>query len=225
MYRSTARTLFLMAVAAGIWLLLAAALFGVPGAEAQGEPNPNFAVRFLIDQVDGFGWPSDASVTLIIDDPATPEDTDYTATQPVTPGPPSDPDQTLLGFNLRGAFDIQPGHVVTLTNGAITKAHTVTDLAVTDVDPENDTVSGTAPADTEVGVRPCDPSGCYNAYATADASGNWTADLTGIYDIVPGSGGEAFQNDSDGDFTSVSWSVPQRVWLPLVLKGTGGQPD
>jgi hypothetical protein len=201
--------------------LVVGTLLNVPGAEAQGEPNPNFAVRFLIDQVDGFGWPSDASVTLIIDDPATPEDTDYKATQPVTPGPPPDPDQTLLGFNLRGVFDIQPGHVVTLTNGAITKAHTVTDLAVTDVDPESDTVSGTAPPGTEVGVRPCDPSGCYNGYTIADASGNWTVDLTGIYDLIPGSGGEAFQDDPDRDFTSVSWSVPRRVWLPFVLKGTG----
>jgi hypothetical protein len=91
-----------------------------------------------------------------------------------------------------------------LTNSAITKAHTVTVSAVTAVDPDADTVSGTAAPDTEVGVRPCDPSGCYNGYATADASGAWSADLSGIYDIIPGSGGEAFQNDSDGDFTSVS---------------------
>jgi hypothetical protein len=40
--------------------------------------------------------------------------------------------------------------------------------------------------------------------------------------IILGSGGEAFQDDSDGDFTSVAWWVPQRVWLPLVFKGTGG---
>jgi hypothetical protein len=225
MNRLLTRPLLLIAVAVAIWLLLVGALFGVPGAEAQGEPNPNFAVRFLIDQVDGYGWPSDASVTLIVDDPATPEDTDYTATQPVTPAPPPDPHQTVVVFVLRGVFDVQPGHVVTLTNSAITKAHIVTDLAVTGVDPETNTVSGTAPPDTEVGVRPCDPSGCYNGYATADASGNWVADLSGIYDIIPGSQGEAFQDDSDGDFTSVSWSVPRRVWLPLVFKGTVGQAD
>ncbi len=49
-------------------------------------------------------------------------------------------------------YDIQAGYNVTVTQGTATKAHVVTAVAVTGVDPDADTVSGTAAPGSEVDV-------------------------------------------------------------------------
>ncbi len=107
-----------------------------------------------------------------------------------------------------------------MTQGGITKIHTVTDLIVTAVDPVLDTVSGTAEAGTQVDIGHiyCDQNGCYGyRRVIADTNGDWIADFAhvgedsdeqDIIDIKPGMGNEARQNDGDGDNTQYGWYVP-----------------
>jgi len=165
--------------------------------------------------VHGYQWTDGVEVALTINDPGTPDPVDYSDSQTVGPAP-WDPEQTFVFFDLQEAFAIQPGHVVSLSDGVTTKTHTVRNLAVTGVDADLDTVSGTAEPFTEVWVNACGESNCVNRYEVADGAGGWTADFSvpgdepgeePTYDLVPGSMVRAGQYDDDGDATSVAFTV------------------
>ena len=76
-------------------------------------------------------------------------------------------------------------------------------LSVIHVDLDNDTVSGTAEPGVEVTVT---ANGAV-LYELADGAGNWEADFAGVYDILPGSSGEA-SVVYPGGTEVVAWSVP-----------------
>ena len=132
-----------------------------------------------------------------------------------------------------GSFELQPGHLVTMTDGTTTKTHTVRSLAVTAVDAVADTVAGTAEpgATVEVGHIHCDETGCYGfRRVTADENGNWIADFAHVgedndeqdlFDIVPGTASEVRQPDLDWDNTTVQWfagwTAPETVPLVVAL--------
>ncbi|MGD1995120.1 MAG: DUF11 domain-containing protein, partial [Anaerolineae bacterium] len=162
--------------------------------------NPTFAVHPNDDWVQGWEWSLGETVTLSIYDPST--GNVYTDTAEVVVAD-WDPDQTHFGFDLRDLFDIQPGHEVTVSDGTITKTHTVTDLAGTGIDYEADTVSGTAEPGSSVSVWHCDEGRCWNRDVVADGSGEWTADFGGLLDIVRGMEFEAAQYDEDSDSTQI----------------------
>jgi ATP-dependent protease HslVU (ClpYQ) peptidase subunit len=109
-------------------------------------------------------------------------------------------------FNLWNVFDLQRGQVVTVSDGAITKTHTVINLYVDGVDVAADTISGRADAGTNVDVW---VNNYGNLSVTADGTGNWIADFSGLADIDYLSDGGAEQADADGDGTWVGWSGPR----------------
>ena len=111
-----------------------------------------------------------------------------------------------FNFNLWDVFDIQRGQVVTVSDGTNTKTHTVTDLFVDGVNIAADTISGRAEAGTNVEVW---VHGDGNLNVTADGSGNWTADFSGLTDLTLLSDGGSRQYDSDGDATGVWWASPR----------------
>jgi ABC-type xylose transport system substrate-binding protein len=183
---------------------------GIPGC-------PTFSARFPENQVHGYGWyPLGASIILTIDDPDNGVGVDHTDTQQIVVAD-WDPRQTFVQFTL-GGFELQPGQIVSMTDGVTTRTHTVTNLAVTNVDPVADTVSGTAVAGSQVEVGPvCNESHCAFRRVTTNGSGNWLANfhVTGedddeqdLFDIVPGTGNEARQSDNDRNSTTVQWRVP-----------------
>ena len=106
-------------------------------------------------------------------------------------------------FSLEGAFDVQPGHVITVSDGTTTKSHSVANLHVNPIDVTADTVSGTADANALVQVWVHDNGGLA---VMADATGSWIADFSGQTDITHASDGGSAQIDDDGDQTSVWWS-------------------
>lgn len=173
-------------------------MFGGSTISGGTEP-PYIMVRPANDWVDGNFWPIGVLVTLTIDDPFTGVVVDHMDTQTVT-------ESGQFRFELGGAFDIQPGHIVVVTDGVTTKEHIVTNLAVTSVDTQSDTVSGTADAGDQIEVAIFDTD-CYQIVA-ADESGNWRADFSGLCDIAPGTGGAATEPDEDGDRTHIDWNVP-----------------
>jgi DNA-binding beta-propeller fold protein YncE len=110
-----------------------------------------------------------------------------------------------FNFNLWNRFDLRRGHVVTISDGTTTKTHTVIDLYVDGVDVTADTVFGRADAGRAVDIW---VHGDGNLTVTADGSGNWVADFSGITDLTYFSDGGSEQFDFDGDSTGVWWANP-----------------
>lgn len=176
--------------------------------------EPHIYIEPNEDNIFAWDWPVGTLLTLTIDDPATPDQTpDYTTTQ-VSAGF-EDWDH---GFELAGIFDIQPGYLVTVSDGSTAKLHTVTHLTITNIDIDTDTISGTADPDSFVHVGTmCDEDGCANRNLIVDATGNWLVDFStpvneswqgmGTFDLRLGSGGSVFEHDEDWDSTKVNWNV------------------
>ncbi|MGB3715353.1 MAG: YncE family protein [Candidatus Promineifilaceae bacterium] len=95
---------------------------------------------------------------------------------------------------------------MTVSDGTNTKTHTVTNLFVDGVDVTGDDVFGRAATGTSVDVW---VHGNGNLTVTADGSGNWTADFSGMTDLTYLSDGGSQQTDSDGDSTGVWWAGPR----------------
>ncbi len=116
-------------------------------------------------------WTEGATVTLTIDDPTTGPGVDFTDSLVV----PADGE---VVFDVRELFQLQPGQIVTLSDGPTTKEVIITSLMVNSVDPDADTISGTADPGAEVTVKVEQEDELAFRYPTADTEGNWTADFS-----------------------------------------------
>jgi len=151
-------------------------------------------------------WPLDAEVSISIND------TDYNA-GPVIAA--TEGSGTLAAFDLGSDYQLKSGDEITATDGTTSVTYTVTEVAITDVDITNETVSGTVdPAFTAVFVRSW-PS-VWSGTATRDvpvSSGEWTADFTdtgsGGADIQQGSAGVVMVADVNGNATRLRWRAPE----------------
>ena len=115
-------------------------------------------------------------------------------------------------FNLWNVFDLQRGQVVTISDGTTTKTHTVMNLYVDGVDVTADTVFGRADAGASIDVWEHSNGGLTT---TADGTGNWTADFSGMTDLTYLSDGGSQQFDNDGDSTWVWWGSPKFQVAPV----------
>ena len=106
-------------------------------------------------------------------------------------------------------FDLQPFDEVVLSDGTYTRTHVVKDIHVTEINQTSDMVFGTAEPLSELShVSAYDGDDWSYRYPVADGSGNWSADFTGMIDIVPGSSGWAVQDDEARNETCIRWFVP-----------------
>ena len=192
---------------------------------------PNFAARFPEKEVHGYSWPLGSDVTISIDDPDFGTAVDYTATlHPIVA--PWNSNETLVKFTLDG-FELQPGQIITmrgLVEGELlTKVHSVSSLAVAEINLTTDTITGTVESGGRVELDAnCGNKGCA-AFRRETATGvNWSAnfaiqgddnDEKNITDLVPGSSGEVRTPDADGDNTTVQWSVPNPTFDAMYLEG------
>ncbi len=173
--------------------------------------EPRFHAQIVENNVEGYDWLPGIDVTLTIDDPAEPgvEFTD----QKTTTAP-----EGFVQFDDLSTLTLAPDMVVTMTGGALVKTHTVTDLVVTGVDPDTNTVSGTGTPGAHINVQHCDNTGCsWRRWVEVQPDNSWEADFSVLglgedeqqyLDIVPGMVGEAVEPDDDGDHTDYRWSVP-----------------
>lgn len=194
----------------------------LPGSLETSPYYPSFSVRLTENQVHGYGWLLGSEVTLSIDgneiDTQTVVKADW------------DPNQTFVWFNLGESLNLQAGQFIEMTDGTVTKSHTITDLVVTGADPDEDTVFGTADpgAEIHIGHIYCDENGCFGfRREIADENGDWLANFSvpgedddeqDVIDITPGMGSEARQCDEDGDCTQYGWRVPNPI-LSVRLDG------
>ncbi len=161
-------------------------------------PLPYLIARPQFDQVEGHEWALGASVTLSINDVDL-------STQTVVVDP-NNPAGTYVPFDLSGLHDLVPGDVVKLTSGTTVKAHIITDLAITAIDTNANTISGTTSAsfDVQLWVHP----GVTGSFITvAPVGASWNADFD-PFDLVAGHAGPAVQYEADGDCTWIEWNIP-----------------
>ena len=192
---STKAFLLCLAVAA------VAALASV--AMAQEPEPPSFSVDLYHSGIWSGGWPAEVDLTVTVDDPDTSQNPDIALVLTTNAEGRLDGDLVFPGYP-------EPGWIITMTDGVTTKAHTVRDISITDVDPATDVVRGTADPFTEVYCNPdADNSDTAGHFVDADINGAWLADFSGDRDITPGSRVNVLQFDEDGDFTWVSRVIPR----------------
>lgn len=172
--------------------------------------NARLHVQMVENNVEGYDWPGNTPVTLTIDDPANGVGVDFSDTQMTNP-------DGWVRFADLGPIDLAPGMYVTMTDEVILKTHTVTDITVTNVNYDADTVSGTGTSGARLNIQYCSQSGCqWRRWATVvdDAwEVNFAVPGTGpdeqlILNIKPGIVGEALQADEDTDHTDYAWGEP-----------------
>jgi len=188
----------------------------IPGTNAGAqEPTPNFTVHPEEDFIGGWwGWPSGTPIAFTVDDPSTPENSDYAGTATVR-------DNQSFGVHIGEFIDIKPGFMVTVSDSISTKSTTVTNMQITTVDPISDTILGTAEPGSTVVSQACEVSGCkwdgtdVTRTVVADSSGNWMANYSvlgnsgePVFDILPGANIWHTQTDEDGDTTRIQGTVP-----------------
>ena len=154
-----------------------------------------FAVSPAEDNIDGWEWLPNDQVTITVNSVAV-------------PGSPFDTDDwgNLDAWWDPAELDIVAGDVVVVSDGDSIKDHTVTDLVVIGVDEVSDVVSGIALPGSSVDVWVHEPEA--GLTVTADGFGDWSADFSGMVDLVPGSNGNSGQCDTDNDCTNAGWRIP-----------------
>jgi uncharacterized repeat protein (TIGR01451 family) len=167
------------------------------------DPPATISGDLSCNSVNGNGFAPNSSVSVVVKD-APGGATVYSNTSVPTDG--------TGNFNLFCGFgpDLTPGMEITVTSGPETKVLVLADLTIDVVDPPTDVVSGTAPANSSLFVGVNNPPGPGGAgqNTTADGTGNWTVDFTGVFDITGGTHANASVPDADGDNTHVNKQAP-----------------
>lgn len=197
---------------------------GIPGSsvvteQRQGDgetdvelhfPNPRFRVDPEADQVFGEEWPEGVTVTISVDDGA---ETPTQLAQETAVVYRWGDNPWEVGFDAEFGIDIVPGHVVTVTDGAITKDHTVIELVDVALDPTTAIVTGSTISWTVVQVGLGNDSEWAGREVMSDGDGWFTADLgqqvaegepgDGVMStpLADGTGGDVRVPDDDGDAT------------------------
>jgi hypothetical protein len=173
-------------------------------------PAPSINVNPLRDFVDGWDFLPDTQVTVLWNGSQVDDGNLWT-----------DP-WGGFGLDLQSmGIDILPGDIIEATDGVATKDTIVTNLALTDVDVDTDTLTGTAEPWSSVGAstwdseagrgdEPVGPLGSWSINLGVPGDDEWEWET---YDIRPGSGGDVHQTDADGDSTVIEWRVPNPQFL------------
>lgn len=222
-----------------VFLAAFALMLSALGTSAAAQPSdPQFIVEAYNDFVNVYGWPGPSTITVSIDDPSTGAGVDYTKTE-------TGPADTGFLINFSDEYDVQPGHVVKVTDGTTTLNHTVRDVAITELDPGADRVAGTADPGSTITLNIGGPEPIpvpLTTTVTADELGNWLAELA-PYDLLDGAWTSAIRIDPN--FNATSYTVNPTVtvhvfggnfhtwgWLPGIQvtlmiddPATGPDPD
>ena len=167
-----------------------------------GVPDPYFAVSPIEppDHMWGEEWEADGEVLIEIDDPDVAGAVNYLRTAP------TDGAGRFELYDL--PFDIEAGHVVTVTQGTTVKTHEVIDLTVTSMDPDTDLVSGVGAPNKPTVVWIWSDTSESQLEVMSDGDGLWVADFSGQFDIEPGMTTYVHQTDEDNDQTQIDYQLP-----------------
>ena len=170
-------------------------------------PNP-FLIAFPENEaVEGWEWPDGTVVHLTVDDPQTELSPDFEQDKVVAVTTWGDP-RTYTRFDFADLYDLKVGDIVTVTDGMTYRTHIVQNLSVTVMDAATDTITGQANPGAVVVVWPHGFDQVATVQVTAGEDGTWLANLTGLHDLVGGTGGRSQIVDEAGNATAVDWNVP-----------------
>ncbi|MFM8321729.1 MAG: ABC transporter substrate-binding protein [Chloroflexota bacterium] len=174
------------------------------------------------------GWVNGATVTLTIDDPATPQPVDFQSTQEVGPPWPKN-----VYFQLADLYTLKPGDLVTVSDGQRSTARQLDEITITQVDTANSRLHGTAAPGSWITVAIWDTEIVRSAWA--DQAGNWSIDFAHPlpqdagqqpYQLQPGDRGDAFIEHLDGTRSGTVWYARWTRSSPNTLVfALSGQPD
>lgn len=236
---STNRTKTLTSRSINIFVIagLVVSMFLGEISNAQAQESPHFNVARNNDFLHLYGWPLGATLTASFDDPANGPSIDFQITDISV-------SQFAFNVNFDSDFDVDAGHLVTVSDGITSLTHTVKNLAINSANPSTDIVTGTAEPGTPVSV------GSYSHPLTwqtvyPDSNGYWEVDFTSD-DLKPGYGVTAHQGDENGNTTQwdfginnprilsranqdriagFDWSVGSTVTIDIDDPSTGQNPD
>lgn len=102
-----------------------------------------------------------------------------------------------------GAYDIITGDLVTITDGVVTKSHTVRNLTINNIEPVNRLIEGTADPSTDVLICKSNATNQRWNTVTVDDSGNWQF----VFEEEVFSDSDIFvkQTDGEGQATQIVW--------------------
>ena len=155
------------------------------------------------EEVFANNWVAGKTLTLTVQDQET---VVYSDTATVPPGDPPQDGWTEVRFGLQGAHDLKPGDLVTLTDGIITRTHTVRDMGINSVKIYDNTVGGWAESGAilQVWAHGYDQS---TRWITAGEDGQWSVDFD-PFKIDFGMCGRAQIFDGQGNGTAHDWCLP-----------------
>jgi hypothetical protein len=119
------------------------------------------------DAVFTFGWQIGSLLTLTIEDPDTPLSPDLVTTREFS--------EDLFFFNIAEWIAIEPGQLVSLTDGTTTVEHVVGPLQITSADRATDAVEGIAIPGIPVELIPAPAGDAF--YVDPEADGTWQIEL------------------------------------------------
>jgi hypothetical protein len=184
--------------------------------------SPYIFVDEASDYIYSYNWPIGSELTIEVNDPGTVSNPDVSRI--VTLDPSSDSTGQYFGNDI----DIQPGFIISVSDGITTKTHTVALLQITETNPVTDIVSGQAEPGSLVTIYGC-YSSCVWRDKIVDPGGLWQVNYsipgdnpgeTETLDLVGGTNGWAYQYDGEGNATILYWRVPNPRFTVYPTNGT-----
>ena len=174
------------------------------GANVTDDDGDQTTAEFLVPTIDGSlthdsvnlnDWPAGSTVSVTVGGATHNATVDSTG-------------HAYLDSNTLGV-DLVAGTTIDASGGGHSKSVTLVAVTFDSLDAATDVATGHAPPGSFLWVGLNGGSvGLGGVTTVADASGNWSADFSGVIDVQPGTTGGANVTDDDGDQTTAEFVVP-----------------
>ncbi len=170
---------------------------GSAGFVTGSDAAPHFIVAPQYNFIEVYNWTPDSTIKLVVDGTLAAESTTNA--------------EGRLSFGYEPPFyDISAGQLVKVSGGGIIMKHTVAKLKITSIDTQTNTVTGKAPAGSEVIVGLPDYAMHFlvSKNVTTNTDGIWMAEFSGLADLGLGECIGVKQFDGNGNATWMEWYAP-----------------
>ena len=195
--------------------ILLSMIFLAPVGNAKAEIlcNPQIGVILHNTEIRVWCFQAGADVTLTVDDPATPQNPDYSDSGTVPAG-----DYPMLIFPYGTNLLLEPGFVIVASDGLTTRQLVFQTVGISEIDTQSNTVSGTAVpfSSVSVGAKLLSGDWVYRG-GLSDSNGIWMVDFSdpnyygGAVDLQNGVLIDATQYDGDYDGVTYEQMILPRI--------------
>jgi sugar lactone lactonase YvrE len=192
-----------------------------PSLADEQSPTQSIWASQALGTIFTFGWPSDATLHMCIDDDSNPSDDGCVMEQTW-----SEYDMSFWDWYFEG---LQPGWYVNVSGGGFYRQMQLTDLQVTEVDAVNDRVIGHASnLDRPIWIEIGENNG---RLVYPDSTGRWEANFAVrgplpeeqyVVNLNPGAHGAAHQPVGNGDWNFDDWQIDGPVDWGIIAVNQAG---